>query len=154
MSEDTWYFAYGSNMSIARKEQRTDKIRRALRSRLDGYRLAFNKAAAGGGVYANIVPDESCEVWGVLYLCNAEAMNILDGCEGVTGGHYERIMIEVENSDSERIECATYVAGADYICEEGKPSVEYLQHILNGARDHDLPGWYIESIRKLAKRHR
>lgn len=151
MSQDTWYFAYGSNMSVDRKEERTGTIREAIRCRLKGYRLAYNKKASKAGVYANIMPDEKCEVWGVAYLCDEAAMRKLDGYEGVSGGHYVRAKVVVEAADRQ-LECDTYIAGSMHICEEGVPSKEYLNHILTGARDHDLPVWYLEDIRKLGDR--
>ena len=151
MSEDTWYFAYGSNMSVDRKTDRTGTIRQQIRCRLDGHRLVFNKRADEGGVYANIECNETTEVWGVLYLCDQAAIKSLDEKEGVASGHYERTKIQVENSSGELIECETYIAGLDHICQEGTPSPDYLQHLLNGARDHDLPSWYIDDIRKLGK---
>jgi gamma-glutamylcyclotransferase (GGCT)/AIG2-like uncharacterized protein YtfP len=151
MSEDKWYFAYGSNMSVDRKEERTGKIRSAERCHLDGFRLTFNKRADVGGVYANIVPDETSEVWGVLYLCDQLAMKTLDEKEGVANGHYERTTIQVVNSKGEPIECETYVAGLAHICKEETPSPDYLSYLLAGARDHDLPKWYIDLILELGK---
>lgn len=149
MPQDTWYFAYGSNMSVDRKEERTGTIRQALRCRLNGYRLAFNKRAGDGSVYANIIPDEKSEVWGVAYLCDEAAMRKLDKKEGVAGGHYVRANVVVNASDR-LLECVTYIAGPNYVCDEGIPARDYLQLILDGVRDHDLPAWYQEDIRRLA----
>lgn len=149
-SNDTWYFAYGSNMSVDRKIERTGMIRRAIRSCLSGYRLAFNKRATGGGVCANIMPDEASEVWGVLYLCDETAIQMLNVKEGVASGHYVPKTVSVHGPDDEQFQCMTYVAGPKFICEDGVPSDEYLNHLLVGARDHDLPTWYIDDIRKLA----
>ena len=151
MNEDTWYFAYGSNMSMRRKETRTGTIRRAVRCRLPRYRLAFNKRASNGGVYTNIVPDPTREVWGVAYLCDAVAMDKLDRCEGVLIGHYRRETVEVVTEGDQRISCVTYIATAGMVCDEGVPEESYLRHLLDGARDHDLPEYYIEEIKALCK---
>jgi hypothetical protein len=43
MKHDKWYFAYGSNLFIDQKEQRTGRIRQAVCCRLAEYRFAFNK---------------------------------------------------------------------------------------------------------------
>jgi hypothetical protein len=67
---DRWYFAYGSNLLVEQKELRTGAIRKSLRCRLPAHRFAFNKRAASGDVYANVIPDESATVWGVAYLCD------------------------------------------------------------------------------------
>jgi gamma-glutamylcyclotransferase len=151
MNGDQWYFAYGSNLLVEQKTNRTGRIRQALRCCLMGYRFAFNKRGNNGQVYANIVPDDSAEVWGVVYLCNPEAMRTMDRYEGVATGNYERIPVTVENESGERIEAITYVAGEDFVCEPGKPSAEYLGKIISGARHHALPEEYVRMIEALAK---
>ena len=147
---DSWYFAYGSNLSKGRKQERTGLIRRSLRARLRDYRLAFNKEASGGGVYANIVPEEGSEVWGVIYLCDPTAMTQLDRNEGVMGGHYERVTVEVELEDGSSCEAETYIAGKNYVVSEDTPADWYLDFILTGASQHELPADYIYNIKRLA----
>ena len=147
---DVWYFAYGSNLSKGRKQERTGLIRCSHRVRLTGYRLAFNKKATKGSVYANIVRKEESEVWGVIYLCNPEAMATLDRLEGVMGGHYERVLVAVELDDGTPQSAEAYVAGSKYIGSDENPSDEYLNHVITGANEHGLPPEYIESIRRLA----
>ena len=151
MNGDRWYFAYGSNLFIDQKEKRTGRIRQADRCRLSGFRFAFNKRGNGGQVYANIVRDDSAEVWGVVYLCNPKAIEEMDRFEGVASGHYERIPVTVESKPGEQVEAITYVAGDDFVCEAGKPSPEYLHKIVSGARHHSLPDEYVAQIEKLAK---
>jgi gamma-glutamylcyclotransferase len=151
MNGDQWYFAYGSNLLITQKEKRTGRIRQAVRSRLMGYRFAFNKRGSSGQIYANIVPDETTEVWGVVYLCNPNAIRGMDQYEGVASGHYERIPVTVAMDTGEAAQAITYVAGEDFICEPGKPSDEYLGKIISGARHHALPEEYVRMIEALAK---
>src|SRR6266849_9020151 len=116
MNGDTWYFAYGSNLLVDQKEERTGRIRQAVRCRLPGYRFAFNKRGAGGQIYANIVPDEKSEAWGVIYLCNPTAMRIMDGREGVSGGNYSRDRVTVVTDSGEHVPAETYIAGPNFIC--------------------------------------
>jgi gamma-glutamylcyclotransferase len=118
---------------------------------LKGYRFAFNKRGGSGQIYANIVPDESAEVWGVVYLCNPEAIRSMDEYEGVASGHYERIQVAVEKDTGETAQAITYVAGEDFVCEPGKPSDEYLDKIVSGARHHALPEEYVRMIEDLAE---
>jgi gamma-glutamylcyclotransferase (GGCT)/AIG2-like uncharacterized protein YtfP len=151
MSKDQWYFAYGSNLFIDQKEERTGRIRKAIRCRLPGFSFAFNKRGDGGQVYANIVPDDSAEVWGVVYLCNPKAIVEMDRYEGVASGHYERIPVTVEAESGEKVEAITYVAGDDFICEAAKPSSEYLHKIVSGALHHCLPIEYVSKIERLAE---
>jgi 5'-nucleotidase len=141
---DTWYFAYGSNLSRERKAERTGELRQAVRCRLHGYRLAFNKRPQQGeGACASIVRDPASTVWGVAYLCDEQAIDALDGYEGVEGGHYRRETVEVVGDAGEQLTALTYVAGLDHLCDGELPRPEYLQLILDGAREHGLPEGYV-----------
>jgi len=155
MSKDTWYFAYGSNLLVDQKEERTGRIRETLLCRLPGYRLVFNKRSHGDGTArANIIEDRAKEVWGVAYLCDEAAMTKMDEYEGVAGGHYRRQEVQVIIASVRmRLDAMTYVAGEEFLCPEGEPSSEYLDQILEGARKQGLPDDYIEQIDLLARRH-
>lgn len=143
---DVWYFAYGSNLSVTQKEDRTGRIRSAVPCRLAGYRFAFNKRGGDGSTKANIVPDPAGDVWGVAYLCNREAMRAMDRNEGVSGGHYLRHPVEVVARTGESISAVTYVAEPNFLVEGIQPSEDYLHRILDGARHYDLPKDYVRSI--------
>lgn len=149
---DEWYFAYGSNMSIRRKETRTDAIRHAMRVRLPKYRLSFNKIHPVHVRCANIVVDDMHEVWGVLYLCDQEAMRDLDRCEGVEIGHYERCCVSVMAAGDAIFDATTYIACSEATGDEGIPSDEYCGLLLTGALEHDLPAWYIDEITRIARK--
>ena len=149
---DQWYFAYGSNLARDQKVKRTGKIREERRARLDGYRIAFNKRGTGGTGKANIVPDQTGTVWGVVYRCSPEALNEMDQYEGVSGGHYARKTVRVRVDSGDELEAVTYVAGRTFIDDSLTPSPEYLQTILRGAREHDLPDEYIRSVQELGNR--
>jgi gamma-glutamylcyclotransferase len=151
MTSDIWYFAYGSNLTMDRKRQRTGLIRSARTACLKGYRLAFNKGGAGGEVYANIVPSPDDVVWGVVYLCDPQAMASLDDDEAVERGDYWRHAVDVETTDGELVKAEVYVAGEDFLIAEGRPRPWYLDLILLGARKHGLPEEYIKSIEELAR---
>jgi 5'-nucleotidase len=149
---DTWYFAYGSNLSLDRKAARTGAVRQALRCRLPGYRLCFNKRPSNGdGAYANIVQDPASSVWGVAYLCDEQAISTLDRCEGVGGGDYRQELVRVIADDGEESVALTYVAGLDHLCDGRLPSDEYLDLVLEGARQHGLPGDYVGLVEALGR---
>lgn len=149
-NDDLLYFAYGSNLDPLRKKQRTGPIREARKARLSGYRLAFNKRADDGGVYANVVCQPGSEVWGIVYRCNHEALASMDIHEGVSGGHYERCYIEVEVTGGEIVQAITYVSGAIFICPDEQPTEEYLERIIRGAKCQGLPDRYIKQIKAIA----
>ena len=87
----------------------------------------------------------------MAYLCDLAAMNALDVYEGVKGGHYRRTAVEVETVNGERLTAEMYIAGPQFVIAESRPSNWYLDAILAGARQHDLPRDYIESIERLAR---
>ncbi len=149
---DSWYFAYGSNLDIDRKERRTGTIRQAEVCRLPGYRFLFNKRGSNGQRFANIVPDRSAEVWGAAYLCSPGAMEEMDRFEGVGAGHYGRMAVRLLTKTGEPRDAVTYVAGAKYLCKEATPTEAYLQKILKGALHHGLPEEYIRFIEAAAQR--
>ena len=153
VSEDRWYFAYGSNMSIDRKTSRTGTIRQMVVVCLKGHRLAFNKRADNAReVYANIVPSPGDDVWGVAYRCNPEAIEKLDGYEGVSGGHYRRRQVDLTTRFGETLRAEVYIAGEAHVVEESQPSDAYLDHLLKGAENHHLPDDYIAMIKRIAGR--
>lgn len=151
MAADIWYFAYGSNLSMDRKQQRTGLIRSARTACLKGYRFAFNKGGAGGEVYANIVASPGDVVWGVVYLCDPKAMASLDHYESVETGDYWRQPVEVETTDGEQLRAEVYLAGEDFVIAVGHPRPWYLDLILSGAKKHGLPEEYIRRIEELAR---
>jgi gamma-glutamylcyclotransferase len=140
-----WYFAYGSNLSKGRIEQRTGLLPSARTACLKGHRLAFN-LHAGEAIYANIVPCSRSIVWGAAYWCSREMMDALDRYEGVAIGYYGRSRVEVETDDGERIQAETYVGGKRFVAVEGVPSTAYLEVILTGAAEHRLPEQYIRHL--------
>lgn len=145
-----WYFAYGSNMNVARLVEARLKPKGVamgarVGGRLDGWRLTFDKAArtpAGAGA-GNIVPAPGEAVHGTLNAMPAAGLTVLDGFEGVTGGHYERRTMPVVRADTgESVEAVTYVALKTGVGL--KPTREYLGHLLAG-RDL-LPADYFKRL--------
>ncbi len=149
MRQDTGihYFAYGSNLDASRVEARLGRRPPAHLARLRGWRLAFNKKDSP--VFANIVPAPGDEVWGVVWECPPEDLLRLDCFEGVSGGHYRRLPVEVETADGRMLPAITYVACDDRIVAETAPAAWYAGHILRGAREHGLPADYIARLERL-----
>jgi gamma-glutamylcyclotransferase len=142
---DVWYFAYGSNLSKQRMQQRIGVIPVSQRAFLRDYGLTFN-ARVGQEFYANIVLSRGDVVRGVVYRCNPTAMAVLDRYEGVAQGCYRRAAVEVETEDGGRILAEVYIAGEKYVSENGRPNAFYLGLIIAGAKEHRLPDQYIHWI--------
>lgn len=131
-----YYFAYGSNMDKQRMKERkitfSDVERRA--AHLSGYHLEFNKVANDNPLegYANIVPDGSGLVEGVLYNIDAASLPKLDKCEGYPD-EYLKISIKVLlPSDGQKVCAITYIANPKKIGEGLKPRRCYLEYLLAG----------------------
>ena len=149
--EDAWYFAYGANMhDSAFRERREMRPREWRAGRVKGYRLRFNLEGRpkGKAAPANISPDPSAEVWGVLYCITRRDLVHLDATEGVPGKRYWQLWLDAEDIDGKALQAVTYIAEGKAI--DGNPSLRYITLLREGARKHGLPEHYIrflESIR-------
>ena len=147
---ESWYFAYGSNMNVARlvdARLRPEGVMLGERicGRLNGWTLAFDKRArapAGAGA-GNIRPASGACVYGTLNALPPRGFEVLDHWEGVADGHYERRTVPVVRTDTrETVEAITYVA---LLTGDGlRPTRDYLGHLLAG-RDL-LPSDYWERL--------
>lgn len=146
-----WYFAYGSNMSAARLFECRLKPEgvawgERLGGRLDGWRLTFDKQArtppgAGAG---NIVRTAGGAVYGTLNALPPQGFDVLDGHEGVAGGHYERRTLPVVRADNgETVDAIVYVALK--VTAGLRPTRAYLAFLLAGS--DLLPADYLERLK-------
>lgn len=140
------YFAYGSCMSpedLARDVSEFEVIGPAL---VRGYRLGFTRysRARRGGV-ADLVPDLSGVVEGVLYRLPLEQLPALDQREGAPD-NYRRDFIAVRTPDGRMYDrVLTYVV-AHKAAEEIPPHPDYAATILAGATAYLSPQ-YVEQIK-------
>jgi hypothetical protein len=105
-----------------------------LRGKALNYERVFNKRTKKGMAAANLRTKENSETWGVLYTLTTPAGFVkLDGFEP----GYRRIRITVNCPIlTKNVEAITFQAVAP---EEGFfPSSEYLQTMIDGARQHGL----------------
>lgn len=125
------YFAYGSNMNKDRMHERVGYVLESMPGILSGWRLVFNKKARDGtSVYANIVPDPDGEVQGCVYQVTRDDIDTLDGYEGYPA-HYDRKEIQLL-ANTEMISAVVYIAAPEMICDDLKPTRDYLNHLLAG----------------------
>ena len=139
------YFAYGSNLCIDQMVERTGPMRqgadRPRIARLSNYRLAFNMWGDDGHVFANIT-SPGLGVLGVIYCCSAATLLRMDQYEK----GYKRRQIQVMLEDGAELNAVTYIADIVPGGNVSQPSVDYLQRIVRGARQHGLPEAYIKEI--------
>ncbi|MBI4461587.1 MAG: gamma-glutamylcyclotransferase [Acidobacteria bacterium] len=143
---DVWYFAYGSNMFHQQVKQRAGKPKEEKSARLEGYGLNFDKIARGGTGTANISLAPGKVVWGVLYRLTEQQLKALDRFEGVPE-HYRRSEVSVVDGEGKKIAAQVYLARK--VRKGLKPDRQYLQRIVQGAEEHNLPADYIAQLRAL-----
>lgn len=142
------YFAYGSNMSLNRIQQRTPSAIPLGTFSLSEHQLVFHKHGRDNSAKCDAfyTRDPSNNIFGRLYEIDAPEKAILDQAEGLGNGYEEKV-IRVSNSRGNIVKAFTYYA-ID-INESLKPFTWYKQHVLVGAREADLPIEYIGVIESI-----
>ncbi|WP_111414681.1 gamma-glutamylcyclotransferase family protein [Billgrantia lactosivorans] len=127
-----YYFAYGSNMNVARVEARIGATRRALAGTLHHHALRFDKASRVAGVaHANVAPAAGESVEGALFeLLEPAQIELMDPFEGHPH-EYQRHRHPIV-TDEGPIEAWVYVAAPGTTAQALKPAREYLEHLLAG----------------------
>lgn len=137
-----FYFSYGSNMDKNQMLERKCIFHKSYRAILKDYKLVFNKKSEKIPqiTFANIEASKGDIVEGVLY--EIDDIKYLDKYEGYPT-HYDRIEIELESNDK-KIKAWVYIAQDEWITNLGKPSKEYMYHLLEG-REY-LSAYYYSKI--------
>lgn len=141
------YFAYGSNMSARRLQQRIPAEPLGVGT-LSGFRLCFSKPSEADGstkcdIKETANPDDV--VYGVVYRINREDKPTLDEFEGLGYG-YDAHTVTIEFR-GKPLEVYTYKAlNHDPLL---KPFAWYKRHVLEGAMENNLPAAYINAIKEV-----
>lgn len=146
----TLYFAYGSNMSLDMMIQTCGEycFESLGSARLTGYRLAFNRESKrwGHGV-ADIVPMPENVMWGVLYRIDEYCLSQLNIKETLGRG-YDHLQINVLDRHGTTHNALTYTV-INKLPQDIAPSWAYIQTILTGAHEHQLPADYITTLQAI-----
>ena len=138
------YFAYGSNMSLKRLQDRVPSAVPIGTFSLPKHKLLFHKHGMDDSAKcdAHYTHDPSDTVLGRLYNINELEKPALDRAEGLGNGYDEKI-IRVFNT-KHSFKAVTYYA--TNINSTLKPLTWYKQHVLIGAREVNLSKEYICTI--------
>lgn len=139
------YFAYGSNMARARLEKRVGRVEDFGWASLHGWRHGFEKRGPDGSGKGTIAPDPADVVHGVLYALSDPQLTVLHGIE--IGYHTVELDVLVRSSGS-RLRAVTYRALTSVA--PLPPTRDYLDHYVNGVREHGLPPDYLQLLLSLA----
>ncbi|XP_055315981.1 gamma-glutamylcyclotransferase-like [Sitodiplosis mosellana] len=132
-------------------------------AQLNGYRLGFYKQTGESngwnGACATIFDDKNGTVSGAVYELDLKHLPSLDDQEGVNKNIYAPLVKEVITSDGKVLECRTYqMSGAPTdelnlsdpnIPFERKPSKTYMDVILRGSEESQLPQEYQNFLRNI-----
>ena len=135
MCDDTQiYFAYGSNMSVRRLQDRKLSPKPLGIGWLPEHNLMFNKLSQDNSGKCNIVPAEACTVYGVLFEIDTTQVETLDGYEALNRG-YSKKVCSVQVGEGRCMPAFTYYADASHIDDKRKPYTWYLHHVVIGAKE-------------------
>jgi len=158
MPETVEYFAYGSNLSERQMKNRGITVIDTEIVELPGWKLAFTVYSDtwNGGV-GDIIPDPKGKVEGILYTIPTENLKNLDHYEGrnvednLEVGMYRRQYLPVKKSDCWET-VLTYLVNRTIEYKSTvdlKPSKDYLETIILGAKEHGLSEGYLNLLKNI-----
>jgi len=135
------YFAYGSNMNLTQMKNRCqDNFKKISNTILKDYILGFDQSG-----YANIKEKNGEDVMGVLYNLNQQCLTNLDGYEGYPN-HYNRKWVKVIDLENQKeYQTQAYIQPENNF--NGAPNQSYLQIIIKGAIENNLPTTYVDYLK-------
>lgn len=142
------YFAYGSNMSEPRIQQRVPSARYLGNYYLPKHALRFHKLGQDGSAKcdAYFTNDESDIVHGAVFeFCPSEKY-ILDAAEGLGVDYYEKIVTVYNNSEQALVASIYYSSD---VTVDIAPYHWYKHHVAFGAEQSNLPQAYIDQIKNV-----
>jgi gamma-glutamylcyclotransferase (GGCT)/AIG2-like uncharacterized protein YtfP len=148
---EAWYFAYGSNLKRHMLEERIGEWKEEQRAILKDFTLSFAKGYSNHeSGYANIKECSGSEVEGAVYLISEDQLGKLDYYEGVALGVYRRRLVNAV-TEWNLIPATTYEMNKE-VCSL-RPSVDYLNLVLDGLREHGYDESTIKKVEALAARN-
>ena len=140
------YFAYGSNLLVARLQERVPGATTRGIGHLADHRLVCDKVGRDGSAKANLVRHPEARVWGALYDLPRGGLDRLDPFEG----GYRRTEVEIQIAQGPRIVAVTYVS--ERRSDDTTPFDWYRAMMVDGGRAHGLPEDYLELLAALPSR--
>ena len=141
-------FCYGSNMLSDRLHQRISYSRTIGIGKLSGHLLKFHKVGRdrSGKCDVSSTGIRKDHVWGIVVEIDPAEKATLDQYEDYGIGYSEKT-VEIEMDSGDKIKSLVYYAL--WIDPLLNPYDWYLDFVLAGAREHNLPEYYIKSIESI-----
>jgi hypothetical protein len=138
------YFAYGSNMATQRLAARVP-ARFVTTALLPAYRLAFHQRGSDGSGKCDIVPASAqSTVYGVIWEMASHHKPTLDRYEGLGAAYNETWLTVTDLASDRQFEVQAYIGNLTALGL--RPYTWYKHHVLAGAREHDLPAYYLRAL--------
>lgn len=141
-------FAYGSNTALRYIREYCPSASLVMRASLPNYRIEFRRYSENlaGGI-STIIANPGYLVHGVLYDISRKDIEALDELEDVPLGIYVRETMLVLGEDGGWHAADLYrVAKPD---GPYTPSRQYVEYMLEGAREHEQPEAYVANIERI-----
>lgn len=156
-TRSSWVFAYGSNMELTDLDRWFRSARlprgelfRSIPATLPGFRLVWNYYAdsrAGGA--ANIEPFSGHELHGVALEVDDVLLAGIDRKEDYPTV-YDRLVARARLHTGEEIDSWVYMVRPEHTRSTYVPPTRHYRGLLiQGARAHRLPAFYIEELERL-----
>jgi gamma-glutamylcyclotransferase (GGCT)/AIG2-like uncharacterized protein YtfP len=142
------YFAYGSNMSLLRLRERVPSAENVGVFILEEHQLRFHKMSKDGSGKCDAFQTNNKDdmIIGALFEINDDEKGALDRVEGLGYGYDEKI-VNVQDDSGETFEAFTYYATK--IDSSLKPYSWYLNHVVIGAKETNVPAQYLDLIQSI-----
>ncbi|KAL3859726.1 hypothetical protein ACJMK2_009927 [Sinanodonta woodiana] len=147
------YFAYGSNLLKERLQMLNPSAEFVTVAKLQDYALEFRTygndpmESRWKGAPASIYQSLGACVWGCVWELRNEHKKTLDRQEGVHAHIYKPFEVNVISQHGQPLHCRTYMLNRS--CDEfdARPSPQYLDIIIRGAEQNQLPADYIAKLK-------
>ena len=153
-SDRCMYFSFASNMSSWRIKINAPSAVFYKTACLEGYELQFRNASRSQpfdgewrGGKANVLTKNGSSVWGAVWSVSRDEIAAMHRQEP----GYNSEEVNIVCADDETIHCHIYVHpnNPPFDPSVDRPSPQYLQCIIDGARECDLPESYIAELEKV-----
>lgn len=146
MPKDTLYFAYGSLLDPERISRAAPGSRFLFTAHFPETRLGFVPSEKAGAI-PTLVKESGHTVWGGVFEIPEEDVASLTEAEQAEG---RRPGFDVKAVDREgnKYDCLTFVSPTEPNGDH-RPSPEYLQAMVNGAKHWSLPAGWVMGLEDL-----
>ena len=150
-----WYFAYGSNLNQHDLDKWCDGKglprldlgkKKWVKATLHDFALVFDCVSIRRNcAAANIAPASGQSVRGVAFELDDGELEIIARKEGAPGTYVEKD-VEVVRQDGSAVRARTFCCRTGTEQKNKKPSVEYMDLIIEGATDYGLDESWIKEL--------